>query len=328
MSITNLFRSLASRPDCAEFVAACLVGIALLGGCSKALRSGKPNTGGAASTGGAAGTGGASDSGGMVGAGGARDASADADSSTCDRLAGAARAQFQTYLDSTASLACQVDSDCTFLHLQSLNCIAPCGQLVGQVDTSAVTSAATHVCDQYFAAGCPEINLFCVAGRLVCDQGRCIESMSGPVDPASDALSLPSTASEAGADSGIAVDTEAACAPANEGAACTPDQTACKTCCTDRWTCSGGVWQRGFIGCLPGPFSCGDQSCAVAGTSYCQVIPAVTGGELPHPATYTCETLPSSCYGSRCPTCDCLAQAGVRFSACTTDPTGAIYVTE
>jgi hypothetical protein len=55
---------------------------------------------------------------------------------------------------------CQVDSDCTLLDLQSLNCIAPCGQLVGIIDTAAITTAAFAVCNAYFAAGCPERALF------------------------------------------------------------------------------------------------------------------------------------------------------------------------
>jgi hypothetical protein len=76
-------------------------------------------------------------------------------------------------------MACQTDSDCTLLHLQSLNCFAACGQLVGNADSSALTAAATQVCDAYFAAGCPEIRLTCPFRSGTCDRGRCGDAVPG-----------------------------------------------------------------------------------------------------------------------------------------------------
>ncbi|MGD0838812.1 MAG: hypothetical protein ABSB49_19425 [Polyangia bacterium] len=130
-----------------------------------------------------------------------------------------------------------------------------------------------------------------------------------------------------GSDSAVDAGAGSACSSPSVGAACTPDETPCATCCTDHWTCTGGVWENQFLGCLPAGFLCGDQSCN-EGVSYCDIIPGVEGGELPHPSVYTCKTLPSPCYGRRCPTCDCLTQAGIAFSSCSADAGGGIFVTQ
>ena len=131
--------------------------------CSGAGGSG-PTTGGSSGTGGISGGG---------GGGASPDAKVVPDGAVCDQLSAAARTQFQSYLDSTSSMACQADSDCSLLHLQSLNCFAACGQLVGTANTSTVTTAAASVCDQYFAAGCPEIKLLCPTSGSFCNHGQC-----------------------------------------------------------------------------------------------------------------------------------------------------------
>ena len=110
------------------------------------------------------------------------------------------------------------------------------------------------------------------------------------------------------------------CTPPVAGAPCTADdKIECVACCDDRWTCEGGLWQRSFIGCLPTSFSCGDLQC-MEWLSYCEISGGNSG-----PAQYACRTLPSGC-GARCPTCDCLTQAGVAFSQCSADAIGEISV--
>jgi len=120
--------------------------------------------------------------------------------------------------------------------------------------------------------------------------------------------------------SGSAVDTDPDCTLPVAGAACTSDQVPCATCCTDRWTCQDGVWQRGFIGCLPVDFACGKQTCSEVG-SYCEIATDSNGQ-----AQYACKTLPSACATARCPACSCLSQAGISFSKCTTNSGGDIWV--
>ncbi len=125
--------------------------------------------------------GGSSATGGNSGSGGAGvvDAKDAPDQSACNQLAAAAQTQLQSYLDSTASLACQVDSDCSLLHLQSVNCFAACGLLVGAGNVSGVTTAASTVCDQYVGAGCPEIRLTCPASPSFCNHGKCAVTAPG-----------------------------------------------------------------------------------------------------------------------------------------------------
>jgi hypothetical protein len=95
------------------------------------------------------------------------------DAAVCSQLAAAARAQFESYLQSTSSLSCQVDSDCSDLSLKSWNCFAACGQLVRTADITTVTAATTSACDQYFGAGCPAITLPCPFPHAFCDHGTC-----------------------------------------------------------------------------------------------------------------------------------------------------------
>jgi len=292
-----------------------LAGLLGLGACRDPIHVKPAATGGAVGGDGPSATGGTIGMGGAVGSGGAPDAKPSPDAPTCQELATTAETQFQAYLSSTSALACQVDSDCTYLHLQSLNCFAACGQIIGQADIDAVTTAAAGACAQYIAASCPEIRLACPASQLICSDGLCAFSQSWATDPAPDASS---TQSDSNVDA-------SACTMPSVGAACTPSQTPCVTCCTDHWSCVNGNWQDQFLGCLPTNFTCGDQSCSETG-QYCALMPG-RGGELPLPATYTCQTLPSPCNGRRCPTCDCLKQAGISFSGCESGPTGAIYVT-
>jgi len=118
---------------------------------------------------------------------------------------------------------------------------------------------------------------------------------------------------------GYPLDTGPDCTSPVAGAACTSDDVPCATCCTDRWTCESGVWQRGFIGCLPVDFACGRQRCSEVG-SYCE-ISTDSGGQ----SQYACKALPSACATARCPACGCLTQAGISFATCTTDPGGGIW---
>jgi hypothetical protein len=119
------------------------------------------------------------------------------------------------------------------------------------------------------------------------------------------------------------VDTQSACVVPSAGAACTSDQVPCATCCTDHWSCSDGIWQNQWLGCLPTTFACGGHACAET-TDYCETD--LHFGGLPLPTTYSCQPLPAACNGWRCPTCDCLAQAGISFSSCIASPSGAINV--
>jgi len=101
------------------------------------------------------------------------------DAAVCDQLASAARAQFESYLQSASSLSCQVDSDCSELSLESWNCFAACGQLVRTADISTVTAATASACDQYFGAGCPAITPPCAFPHAFCDHGTCAKGF-GP----------------------------------------------------------------------------------------------------------------------------------------------------
>jgi hypothetical protein len=106
------------------------------------------------------------------------------DSVMCAQLAAAAGSEFE----SSFSLACQVDSDCSLLHLRSLDCFAGCGQLVRVADISTATALAASACDQYFGAGCPETVPLCPARFAICDQGVCNAVLpTGPASGSADA---------------------------------------------------------------------------------------------------------------------------------------------
>jgi hypothetical protein len=326
MTIVDFGKWPSHRVTCGPFLCGLYLAAAVLAGCKDPMHGKTAGTGGGAGTGGllasgggigasgAVGAGGRVGAGGVFGSGGAPDARPAFDAQACEALAATAATQFQTYLDGTLALSCQIDSDCKYLKLQSLNCFAACGLVIGRADTEAVTAAAAGACQPYVAAGCPEIRLACPAIPLGCQQGRCGPVWPGSVEPTPDA-------STARSDS--AVDS-AACSQPSAGAACTPEQTPCATCCTDRWSCVGGVWQNQFIGCLPTGFVCGAQTCS-EGVNYCLHIPE-GGGALPAREWYSCERLPTQCSGRRCTSCDCLKQAGISFWSCTSDATGAIYV--
>jgi hypothetical protein len=120
------------------------------------------------------------------------DATLAPDAAVCHQLATAAQAQFGSYLDSTSSLACQVDSDCSDLSLKSWNCFAACGQLVRTADITTLTAATASVCDEYFGAGCPAITPPCPFPHAFCDHDTCAYGFgpggpSGATDAAVDA---------------------------------------------------------------------------------------------------------------------------------------------
>lgn len=289
---------------------------------------GSQSTGGAVGSGGLSRTGGARGSGGAVGAGGVGDAAQEASSPTCAELAQAAQDDFDAKLAGGLSGTCQVDSDCTRLQRQDLNCVAACGTVVAQNGVAALNAAAPAICAQYVAAGCPEIWLSCIATTIICDAGRCRYGAPRAIDAAVDlgigdgvdALDAPALA-----DAVVRDGATGACTPPSEGAACTAEQTPCATCCAERWSCTGGAWKRQFVSCALDSFPCGDSNLACGeAQTYCDVV--YRGGELPMPIGYACLALPEACADLRCPTCDCLAQAGVVFDRCTADAFGAITV--
>jgi hypothetical protein len=112
----------------------------------------------------------------------ASDAKVAPDAAVCEQLAATARAQFDSYLQSTSALACQVDSDCSHLWSSSVDCFAGCGLSVGTSDVSAVTAAAVGVCDQYYAAGCVPMVLLCPYLPAVCHHGTCASEPAGAAD--------------------------------------------------------------------------------------------------------------------------------------------------
>ena len=126
-------------------------------------------------------------------------------------------------------------------------------------------------------------------------------------------------AAHVGAADSIA-DASPGCTSPTVGALCTAGEVACVACCTDIWTCQDGAWQWRFIGCLPLFFSCGNLTCSEVG-SYCEISGS-------NPTQYACKPLPSACANARCPTCDCLTQAGISFSKCITSATGGIWATQ
>jgi hypothetical protein len=114
------------------------------------------------------------------------------DAAVCDQLAAAAQAQFESYLQGTSSLACQVDSDCSDLSPKSWNCFAACGQLVRTADITTVTGATASACDEYFSAGCSAIILPCPFPHAFCDHGTCAKGfgpggLPGGIDASVDA---------------------------------------------------------------------------------------------------------------------------------------------
>lgn len=117
------------------------------------------------------------------------DGSATPDAASCDQLAAAARAQYQSALGSTAPLACQLDSDCTFFYLPLAQyCFTTCGDAVAEADVSALEAATASICDPYRAAGCPAVPVPpCIPQMAVCDRGQCAAGWpESPDDAAAD----------------------------------------------------------------------------------------------------------------------------------------------
>jgi hypothetical protein len=125
---------------------------------------------------------------GQADAGDGSDAKPTPDAAVCQQLATEARVQFESYLQSTSSRACAVDSDCSILHLASVRCFAGCGVSVSTTAADGVTVASTGACDPYHAAGCREDILLCLAVRPVCEHGMCTSGPPSPPDAATDAL--------------------------------------------------------------------------------------------------------------------------------------------
>jgi Pacifastin inhibitor (LCMII) len=173
----------------------------------------------------------------------------------------------------------------------------------------------------------------CTLIACLTDAGKDLAPDAAPADadvagrpdaaPEQDAPQVTDAATSSNTDtSSSTADASPGCTPPVVGAACTADEVACVACCTERWTCQGGAWQSGFIGCLPGLFSCGNLSCQ-QGTEYCEI----SGGDG-GPTQYACQPLPSGCKGPRCPSCDCLTLAGISFSQCTANAGGSIWTTQ
>jgi hypothetical protein len=190
------------------------------------------------------------------------------DATGCDQLASAAQTQFESYLPSTSPLACQTDSDCGDLDLESLNCFAPCGRVVRTADVSTLIAAAASVCDPYFGAGCPQKTPPCALVHAVCDHGTCAAASgrggsSGSLDAAID------TGTGDVAIAGL-----------------------------DASSVDGGSEGGGSIQCsFPGASR--DLTCA--GGDYCM---AFGGGPIDSGVSYTCEPFPAACLADR--SCACL----------------------
>jgi hypothetical protein len=112
----------------------------------------------------------------------------------CHGLQDEARAQLDGYLTAlkrTATLSCQVDSDCTLLSSPSLDCVVPCGQLLWTTDVPTLTAETANLCDDYFAAGCPKETPPCPGGYAICEQGGCmIGARRVPPDGGSDSQAV------------------------------------------------------------------------------------------------------------------------------------------
>jgi hypothetical protein len=103
------------------------------------------------------------------------------DALVCDGLAAAARTQLTSSLQGTGADDCQVDSDCTVLWTLP-RCLSGCGSAVATSAAATVTAAAAGLCDPYYAAGCQDQVLLCLAMRAVCRQGTCAKGPPIPLD--------------------------------------------------------------------------------------------------------------------------------------------------
>jgi len=182
----------------------------------------------------------------------------------CDQLATAARTRFDSYLQSTTSLACQVDSECSDLYLQSSVCFHPCGQILRTADISAVTAATASACDEYFGAGCLAKTLPCPYAHAFCDHGMCAagfgpSGLSGSTDASVDAGTGGGTI-----DVGNASEAKDS---ALEDASITVDGGACTWPAS--FTPTGddyavGCWAHAISGTIDaGPFSCSSSEYAL-----------------------------------------------------------------
>jgi hypothetical protein len=116
------------------------------------------------------------------------------DAVVCNQLAAAAQAQFDSYMQSTASLACQKNSDCSVIFARSLNCFLGCGLIAATAAIDTITAATASLCDPYSLAGCPEKTPPpCMITFVACEHGLCVRDAGAP-DPADAA----DAASEAG----------------------------------------------------------------------------------------------------------------------------------
>jgi hypothetical protein len=201
----------------------------------------------------------------------------------CDQLAAAARAQVESYLQSTSFLACQVDSDCSLLYSQSLNCFFSCkGQPVATADIAAVTDATSTACDEYFAMGCPAIfpSPCPPIYHAICERGMC----------ASDAGSGQSGSADAAVDAGIDSPVDAG-DPVDGGAQ------------------DGGTIQCDFLGFSQDLLTCADRE-------YCLASPARGGGVFDSGVSYACEPFPEACLADRSCACVCNSASSSIPSQC------------
>jgi hypothetical protein len=139
-------------------------------------------------------------------AGGASEVEKEPDALGCEGLASAAQAQFSASLQGMDWQACQVDSDCTVLHVAG--CWAVCGTAVATAAAGEVTAASVGVCDGFLAAHCQTVVL-CLAMRAACDHGACVMAPLLPPDggvPDAPAEDAGGGAEVAGADGPSAVD--------------------------------------------------------------------------------------------------------------------------
>ena len=213
------------------------------------------------------------------------------DAAVCDRLAAAARAQVESYLQSTSSLACQIDSDCSLIyptHLspRSMYCFFSCGGLaVSTADSDAVTTVTASACDEYFGAGCPAIYPPpCPMSFVVCDHGTCArDAGAGGPSGATDAGTAPDAGANGGNDTGLD-------APAGAGD-----------------PLDGGV-EVGTVQCsFPGI----SPALSCAGGEYCMAFGG--GAVMDSGISYTCAPVPEACLADH--SCACLCGTASSGSA-------------
>jgi hypothetical protein len=218
------------------------------------------------------------------------------DAVVCDQLAAAARAQFESYLQSASSLVCQVDSDCSDLSPRSWNCFAACGQVVRTADITTLTVATASACDAYFGVGCPAITPPCIFPHAFCDHGTCATGfgpggLSGSVDAAIDTATVEVPSDGVGGNKNYDVGLDSLVGVGDP--------------------VDGGSQGEGMAQCnFPGV----SQALTCAGGEYCMAF----GGGIPIDSgiSYTCAAFPEACVADHSCACVCSTASSNPASYC------------